>query len=242
LSTDAKFFTIWKAVGWENVDPIWEEGSRLLTIQFLCSLQEVDNGITFRLFEIEYFVSWNDLSLHLGFNKRCSIDLDHFLKGLNCHKFWGEISSQVVVGKFSPRNANIQHPALRFMHRWIAITLFPSQDIRCVRNDELKLHYAIVKKIKVAPVKEMFNHWLETFKVSTSISCTSLVTCIATNIGALEGKDVVYISTPRIINDEHYLMQGHHLKYNAAGDLVFYVPRYTNEIRLPNPQLHLYKS
>jgi hypothetical protein len=128
------------------------------------------------------------------------------------------------------------------MHRWIAITLFPSQDIRCVRNDELKLHYAIVKKIKVVPVKEMFNHWLETFKVSTSISCTSLVTCIATNIGALEGKDVVYISTPRIINDEHYLMQGHHLKYNAAGDLVFYVPRYTNEIRLPNPQLHLYKS
>ena len=133
---------------------------------------------------------------HLGFNKRCSIDLDHTLKGFSRHKFWGEILGQVVVGKFSPLNANIQRPTLRFMHRWIAMTLFPSQDIRCVRNDELKLLYAIVKKIKVAPVKEMFNHWFETFKVSTLISYTSLVTRIATNIGVLEGQNVIYISTP----------------------------------------------
>ena len=86
----------------------------------------------------------------------------------------------------------------------------------------------------------MFNHWFENFKVSTSISCTSLVTRIATNIGALEGQNVIYISTPRTIIDEHYLMQGHHLKYNAARDLVFFFPGYTNEIRLPNPGLHLY--
>ena len=113
---------------------------------------------------------------------------------------------QVVVDKFSPRNANIQHPTLRFMHRWIAMTLFPGQGIRCIRNDELKLLFAIVKKIKVAPIIEIVNHWLETFKVTTTISCTSLVTRIATNIGALEGQNVVYISTARIIIDEHYLM------------------------------------
>ena len=89
----------------------------------------------------------------------------------------------------------------------------------------MQLLYAMTKKIKVAPVKEMFNHWFENFKVSTSISCTSLVTRIATNIGALEGKDVVYISTPRIINDEHYLMQGHHLKNNAAEKPCIFLPR-----------------
>ena len=55
LGMDDEFASIWKAVGWEEIDPVWEEGSPLLTIQFLCSLEEVDNGITFRLFEIEYF-------------------------------------------------------------------------------------------------------------------------------------------------------------------------------------------
>jgi hypothetical protein len=127
------------------------------------------------------------------------------------------------------------------MHRWIAVTLFPSQDIRVVYNDELKLLYAIVKKIKVAPMMAMFKHWLETFKVTTAISCTSLVTRIATNIGALEGQNVVYICTPCIIIDEHYLMQGHHLKHDATGNLVYFFPRYTNEFPLPNPELHLYK-
>ena len=54
---------------------------------------------------------------------------------------------------------------------------------------------AMLKKIKIDPVKEIFKHWLETFKASTSISCTSLVTRIAANIGALDGQDVTYIST-----------------------------------------------
>ena len=124
---DAEFFAIWKAVGWEDGSTVWEEGSRLLAIQFLCSLKIVENGITFRLFEIEYFLTWKDLSSHLGFHKKCSNDLDHSLKKFNRHKFWGEISGQVIVGKFSPRNANIRHPTLRFMHRWIAMTLFARQ-------------------------------------------------------------------------------------------------------------------
>ena len=48
----------------------------------------------------------------------------------------------------------------------------------------------MAKKIKVAPMKEMFKHWLELFKASTNISCTSLVTRIATSIEALEGQNV----------------------------------------------------
>lgn len=35
-------------------------------------------------------------------------------------------------------------------------------------------------------------------------------------------------------------MQGHHLKYNAAGNLMFFFPGYTNEISLPNPEIHWY--
>ena len=51
----------------------------------------------------------------------------------------------------------------------------------------MQILYDMLKKIKIAPVKEIFKHWLETFKASTSISCTSLVTHIAANIGALDG-------------------------------------------------------
>jgi len=87
IGMDVKFASIWKAIGWEDVDPLWEQGSRLLTIQFLCSLKEVDNGITFRLFEVEHFCTWKDLAQHIGFQRRCLIDLDHALRGFNCYKF-----------------------------------------------------------------------------------------------------------------------------------------------------------
>ena len=121
------------------------------------------------------------------------------------------------------------------------MTLFARQDIRFFYYAKLQILYAMLKKSKIAPVKQMFKHWLETFKASTSISCTSLMTRIAANIGALDGQDVTYISTPRIDIDEHYLMQGHHLKYDDTGKLVFFFLGYTNEISLPNPELSLYK-
>ena len=88
----------------------------------------------------------------------------------------------------------------------------------------MQILFDILKKIKISPMKEIFKHWLETFKASTSISCTSLVTHIVANIGALDGQDVTYISTPCIDIDEHYLMQGHHLKYDDTGNLIFFFP------------------
>ena len=45
IGMDTEFATICKAIGWENIAPIEEKGSRLLTIQFLCSLQEVEGGL-----------------------------------------------------------------------------------------------------------------------------------------------------------------------------------------------------
>ena len=105
----------------------------------------------------------------------------------------------------------------------------------------MKILYAMIKKIKIAPIKEIFKHWLELLKMfSTSISCASLVTHIAMGVGAMENHKVKYISTPRLIIDEHYLLQGHHLKHNVAGQLVFFFQGCTHEIPLPNSGLHLY--
>ena len=39
IGMDVDFTSILKAIGWEEVDPVWEQGSHLLTIQFLCSLK-----------------------------------------------------------------------------------------------------------------------------------------------------------------------------------------------------------
>jgi hypothetical protein len=61
----------------------------------------------------------------------------------------------------------------------------------------MKILYAMIKKIKIAPVKEIFKHWLELLKTfSTSISFTSLVTRTATGVGAMEDQDVEYIFDP----------------------------------------------
>ena len=64
--------SIWHAHGWEEFAPVTELGSRPLTIQFLCSLTEIPDGIEFCLFGTNYRVSWKELSRLLGFSSRCS--------------------------------------------------------------------------------------------------------------------------------------------------------------------------
>ena len=41
------FSNIWHVIGWDNFVLVEEYGSRLLTIQFLCTLLEVENGVYF---------------------------------------------------------------------------------------------------------------------------------------------------------------------------------------------------
>ena len=42
---DVDFARVWHTVGWDGFVPIEENGSHLLTIQFLCTLREVDDSI-----------------------------------------------------------------------------------------------------------------------------------------------------------------------------------------------------
>jgi hypothetical protein len=126
------------------------------------------------------------------------------------------------------------------MHKWLAITLFPRDDVRPVRNDELIILYAMVNKIKISPAQALVKQWLSNFKMMGPIECTSLITRIPTHVGALEGNFIPFIEGNRAYIDEAYLIQGHTHKKGLDDSWIFFFMGYTNEIPLPNAEFHLY--
>ena len=84
---DAELDLVFRAVGLDGFWNIAEQGSKLLTLEFLCTLQITDTGIQFRLFEKEFSSPWKDLSLLLGFNSQCVVDVDHALQDFDTQKF-----------------------------------------------------------------------------------------------------------------------------------------------------------
>jgi len=237
---DVDFARVWHAVGWDDFVPVEENGSRLLTIQFLCTLREVDAGVSFRLFGVEHYFNWRNFSHLLGFSVRLPVSLAKACRGFDRLEFWDLISGQVVHGKFAPWCNDTQNRTLHLMHKWVAITLFPRNDPRPVRNDELMILYALVNKIRISPAQAMVKQWLTNFRMTGPIECTSLVTRIASNMRILDGNPVPFIEEPRVMIDEAYLVQGHTLKKGPDDSLIFFSLGYANEIPLPNTEYHLY--
>jgi hypothetical protein len=54
MGMDIEFSFIFQVVGWDSFWSIAEHGSKLLTLEFLCTLQITDTGVKFRLFGKEY--------------------------------------------------------------------------------------------------------------------------------------------------------------------------------------------
>jgi hypothetical protein len=79
------------------------------------------------------------------------------------------------------------------MHKWLGMTLFPREDTRVVRIEDLKLMFAMIKRRKVSPVQFMMVHWLGIFKQKGEIKYSSLVTRIANKLGLMENSLVEYI-------------------------------------------------
>ena len=55
IGMELDFAHVWHAVGWDGFVPVEENSSHLLTIQFLCTLQEVDDAICFQFYGNEYY-------------------------------------------------------------------------------------------------------------------------------------------------------------------------------------------
>jgi hypothetical protein len=99
IGMDSEFDSIWQALGWEGFVSVQEIGSRPITIQFLCTLQEDASGISFRFHGVPYRVSWKDLSCTLGFHHHCDIPLEQACSGFTHESFWEELSIGLFVAR-----------------------------------------------------------------------------------------------------------------------------------------------
>ena len=79
--------------------------------------------------------------------------------------------------------SDIHNPTLRFFHRWISFTLFPTRERRSVTVPEFKCLFAMVRRIRYSPVADIIDHFREICTQTEPIECTSLVTPIALNLG-----------------------------------------------------------
>ena len=98
----------------------------------------------------------------------------------------------------------------------------------------------MVNKFNISTAKAFVKQLLMNFKMTSPIECTSLITRIATCVGALEGNSIPFIEGDCTYIDEAYLIQRHTLKKGPNDSLIFFYLGFTNEIPLPNAEFHLY--
>jgi len=167
------------------------------------------------------------------------IDVDTAIQDFDRTKFWREISKELTC--YCPHTNEIHHPTLQFMHKWLGFSLFPRCDFCTVRNNELKLLYAMVKRRKVSPVQFVMKQWKEIPDLKGDVGSTSLVTRIAKHLGLLENVSIAYNDDiPCWLIDYEYFNQAHMLKKGKNEKLVMMYMDYTNKIPLPNQNLGLY--
>lgn len=66
-SMDFKFKIVLNVMGWQGFWHIHEKGSRLLTMEFLCSFYSHQYGIIFRMFKQDYGITWSQVNVALSF-------------------------------------------------------------------------------------------------------------------------------------------------------------------------------
>ena len=143
------------------------------------------------MFNYDYSLTWEELKIVLGFAQNCSVDLEFATRNFDKLEFWHDITELNNCDK--PRTNDIHNPTLRFLHRWIGVTLFPREDVRIVKNDDLRVMYAMVHKIHVAPVKVLVAHWLSVSERKGPIEFTSLISRIAETLSVLLNNRVQFI-------------------------------------------------
>jgi len=194
--------------------------------------------VHFRLFNTEHEMTLREFSNALGFSPRCSIAAEPV--GFDAQDFWKDLVGPDYKHKKSI--THIKHPTMRFMARWINMVVLPRNDVRCVTNDNMKILYAMWHKQKYAPALSILYHWIKLVRDENSISITSFVTRIASELGVLANTQVAFLppNTPNVITDTHFI-RGHFLRKEPNADTYVMIYKgYNLEVPLPAPHYKLY--
>uniref|UniRef100_K3Y3H1 Uncharacterized protein n=1 Tax=Setaria italica TaxID=4555 RepID=K3Y3H1_SETIT len=118
-------------------------------------------GMDVNFANVWHTIGWNDF---MPISEE--VDFDKAVRDFNCQSFWTSISDQVVVGKFAPRCTDIHNPTLRLMHKWLALLLFPREDLYKCR--ELTLPLAPQKEARRSNVSGRVTRTRSRSKATTS--------------------------------------------------------------------------
>ncbi|RLM69219.1 hypothetical protein C2845_PM17G08550 [Panicum miliaceum] len=149
-------------VGWYNLADMTEPGSKFLTMEFLMTLSFKEEGNTtyiyFRFFDEQFKLTAKELSVALGFDKKCLIDPNMLAKTYKYDQtiWWKEISEEPVSSKNSI--VSIHNPTLRMLAKWIGMVVHPRSDLRLCSLPKLHYLFAMEKKIKLSPVMSILAH------------------------------------------------------------------------------------
>jgi hypothetical protein len=186
--------------------------------------------VKFCLFGKSFGCDFSRFSKLLDFSKSC-LPESSAMRNFNKVEF-----SDAIFGKSTRlRFSDIHNPSLRFLHRWMSFTLFPTAKLCFVATPELKCLFAMVNRIKYTPVANIVDYFKNVHKMSGPIECTSMVTRIAMNLGCLEMANLAYIewdvpilSLDHFVHTNFFRMEPDHFLSILYGRKV---------IRLPNLSL-----
>lgn len=130
---DSEFDLVFKNVGWENAWEINEQGSKLLTIEFLSTLELDSDEIKFRMFNKSFTITWKNLSVMLGFSNQCVLDVLDAIPDFDTDNFWESITARKPGNKLT--TDEVHHPTIRFLFKWLALIFFPREELNTIRHD-----------------------------------------------------------------------------------------------------------
>jgi hypothetical protein len=85
---------IFSMLGWTSFYHTSERGCRLLTLEFLSTLNSSNDRVTFLLFRQEHTLSWRRLSNALGFAEGCALDLNSSLEDFDRLHLWTDVTGK----------------------------------------------------------------------------------------------------------------------------------------------------
>jgi len=110
------------------------------------------------------------------------------------------------------------------------MTLFPGTRCNTLSDEELKLLYAMVCKIKVSPIKLLVDYWLNSIEYGKPVYFTSFITRIAESMCALESYTFEYITSARDVLNEDVFININVLKRDPRGGLKMVYSGHTIEV------------